>query len=193
MDRLKYLKIKNVRKRCHRTKKRRIKAERETNKLCQMMDCDSAMTGHTKDTGQIYHAQGKQPGSKGCIVHASVYPTFWKRQNYGAEKLMDGCWVWDWEKGPITKGPREDVGGNGTADGTGADTTAGTGQTSTKGGSSLCVNCTSIFLILNMKKADRSPCCGATGSAASPQRQDAGSIPSLAQWVKGSSVAPAVA
>lgn len=103
MDRLKYLKIKNVRKRCHRTKKRRIKAERETNKLCQMMDCDSAMTGHTKDTGQIYHAKGKQPGSKGCIVHASVYPTFWKRQNYGAEKLMDGCWVWDWEKGPITK------------------------------------------------------------------------------------------
>ena len=35
-------------------------------------------------------------------------------------------------------------------------------------------------------------CCGAMESAASLQPWDAGSIPGLAQWVKGSSVAAAV-
>ena len=35
--------------------------------------------------------------------------------------------------------------------------------------------------------------CGAMGSVASLQRQDAGLLPSLASWVKGSSIATAVA
>ena len=39
----------------------------------------------------------------------------------------------------------------------------------------------------------RSSCCGTTGSGASLQLQDAGSIPSQAQWVKGSSIAAAAA
>ena len=39
---------------------------------------------------------------------------------------------------------------------------------------------------------DRSSRCGATGSAASRQHQDTGSIPVPAQWVKGSSIAAGV-
>ena len=38
------------------------------------------------------------------------------------------------------------------------------------------------------KKRQRSSRCGTTGWAASLQRQDVGSIPSLAQWVRGSGV-----
>ena len=44
---------------------------------------------------------------------------------------------------------------------------------------------------LDLKYKLRNSRCGATGSAASLQRQDAGSIPSLAQWVRGSSIAAA--
>ena len=38
-----------------------------------------------------------------------------------------------------------------------------------------------------------SSCCGAMGSAVSLQRQDAGSVPGLAPWVKASGVAIALA
>ena len=43
------------------------------------------------------------------------------------------------------------------------------------------------------KSAAQSSHCGVMGSAVSLQCQDAGSIPGLAQWVKGSGIAAAMA
>ena len=47
-----------------------------------------------------------------------------------------------------------------------------------------------MLCMLNVRStANRSFHCGAVGSEASLQCQDAGSIPGLAQWVKGYSIA----
>ena len=47
----------------------------------------------------MHMTQWKKAIWKGYILHDSNYMTFWKKQNYGDNKKISGCWQGRWQGG----------------------------------------------------------------------------------------------
>lgn len=93
----KYLKVKNFRK----GDVAKLKTEGEMSKLLQPQNG----VGLSKEEKHSPFT-GEQPDSKCCRVHVSIYMTFWKRQNCGAENRSVVTRVWGEGRGSLQRGKR---------------------------------------------------------------------------------------